>query len=106
MGLGLVLPIRSAEDELWDQVSIITNWGVQTLDDIINCIETTGGHGTKSSVAMLECPILFSLLEIHSERKNKKRIGPGRIVLAKEYLKIAEELPPDIGGEVSSMNCV
>lgn len=99
--------IRSVVDELGDQVPIIANGGIQNMDDIINCFEATGAHGVMSSEAVLEYPPLFSsLLESHTEKNNKKRIGPGRIALAREFLKIAEEFPPDIGGQASGMKCV
>ena len=99
--------IRSIVIELGQFVPIIANGGIANMDDVNKCLEVTRAHGVMSSEAILEYPPLFSkIYASHTECSGNKRIGPGRVELAREYLDIAEQYPPDIGGQASGLKCV
>ena len=43
-----------------DRIPIIANGGIESLDDVLQCMEVTGADGVMSSEAILENPALFT----------------------------------------------
>ncbi len=87
-----------------DKIPILANGGISNLDDARECLEYTGVDGIMSSEGILEYPPLFT--ESNTIAVNGKRVGPGRLELTREFLKISEEHPPDKGGQGNGIKCV
>lgn len=96
--------IKKVVEVLGDKIPIIANGSISNLDDVRTCLEYTGVDGVMSSEAILEYPALFT--ETNTEAVSWKRTGPGRLQLAREYVKISESYPPDCGGQGNGIKCV
>jgi tRNA-dihydrouridine synthase 1 len=70
-------------------------------EEIRACLATTGCDGVMSSEAVLEYPALFHGIDNAEE---PGRIG--RLQLAREYLELAKQYPPDVGGQGSGVKCM
>ena len=51
--------IRMVVDAIGDRIPVIANGGISSLDDVRECLETTGAVGVMSSEGVLEYPPLF-----------------------------------------------
>lgn len=96
--------IKRVVEVLGDRIPIIANGSISNLDDVRACLEHTGVDGVMSSEAILEYPALFT--ETNTEAVGWKRAGPGRLQLAREYVKISESYPPECGGQGNGIKCV
>lgn len=52
--------LRQLKEHFGNKVPIVANGGVQFLEDVYKCIETTGADGVMSSEGVLENPSLFA----------------------------------------------
>ena len=98
--------VRQVVERLGHRIPIIANGGIANMDDVEQCLLETKADGVMSSEAVLEYPPIFERNGSHTKFSNNKRTGPGRVALCNEYLDIAEEYPPDVGGQGSGMKCV
>ena len=96
--------IRQAVDLLGHKIPIIANGSISNLDDVRECLRVTGADGVMSSEAILEYPPLFT--ESQTKSVGYKRVGPGRLDLAREYIALAKEYPPNHGGQGSGLKCI
>ena len=86
---------------LLPEIPILANGSISSLRDARECLEYTGAAGVMSSEALLEYPPIF-LESVMGET----RTGPGRLQLAREYLALAKEYPPERGGQGSGLKCL
>lgn len=86
--------IRRVVDLFGHRIPIFANGSISSLEDVRKCFEHTGVDGVMSSEALLEYPALFQEAKI------------GRIQLAKEYLQLAKQYPPEQGGQGSGIKCL
>jgi len=96
--------IKRVVELFGEKIPIIANGGISNLDDVRECLEYTGVDGVMSSEAILEYPALFT--ETNTEAVGGKRTGPSRLLLAKEYIQIAEKHSPKCGGQGNGIKCV
>lgn len=96
--------IKKVVEMFGDKIPIIANGSISNLDDVRECLEYTGVDGVMSSEAILEYPALFT--ETNTKAVDGKRTGPGRLQLAREYVKISESYPPECGGQGNGIKCV
>ncbi len=89
--------IRQAVDLLGHRIPIFANGSIATLDDVRRCVAVTNVDGVMSSEAVLEYPALFYALPT---------MRVGRIQLAREYLQLARQYPPQEGGQASGIKCI
>ena len=83
-----------------DRIPIFANGSIETSQDVDECFRITGADGIMSSESILEYPPLFYCQPQYPVRT------VGRIQIAKEYLALAREYPPHIGGQGSDLKCV
>ena len=95
--------IRMVVDAIGDRIPVIANGGISSLDDVRECLETTGAVGVMSSEGVLEYPPLF--METNTVATKGKRTGPGRLAVAREYLDLEERYPNKEGGQGSGNKC-
>jgi len=95
--------IKEVVDLLGHRVPILSNGSISNLDDVVECLQVTGVDGIMSSEAILEYPAVFT--ETGTLAVEGKRSGPGRIQIAREYLALCEEYPPDEGGQGNGVKC-
>lgn len=88
--------IREVVDLFGHRLPIFANGSIADMLDVQRCFEHTGVDGVMSSEAILEYPALFLTPPV--------RIG--RIQLAKEYLQLAKQHPPEKGGQGSGIKCL
>uniref|UniRef100_A0A7S1D240 DUS-like FMN-binding domain-containing protein n=1 Tax=Cyclophora tenuis TaxID=216820 RepID=A0A7S1D240_CYCTE len=84
---------------LGHRIPIFANGNIQSLDDVEACLAYTNVDGVMSSEAILEYPPLFC------QPPTQPRII-GRLTLARHYLQLAQQYPPDQGGQGSGMKCI
>jgi tRNA-dihydrouridine synthase 1 len=96
--------IRQAVDLLGHRIPILANGGISNLDDVRECLRVTGADGVMSSEAVLEYPPVFT--ESQTKGVGYKRLGPGRLDLAREYVELAKQYPPKHGGQGSGSKCI
>ena len=96
--------IRQAVDLLGHQIPILANGSISNLDDVRECLRVTKADGVMSSEGILEYPPLFT--ESHTKAVGYKRVGPGRLDLAREYIELVKEYPPNRGGQGSGLKCI
>lgn len=89
--------IRRVVDLLGHRVPIIANGSIGNLDDVIECLKITGADGVMSSESILEYPPIFT--GTGTMAVDGRRIGLGRVALAREYLELCQEYPPEEGGQ-------
>ena len=96
--------IREVVKHFGNRVPIIANGNISNLDDVRAVIAYTGVDGVMSSESILEYPPLYS--ETQTALVGFKRTGPGRLQIAREYLDICREFPPDKGGGGTRLQCI
>lgn len=96
--------IRRTVERIGHLVPVLANGSIADLDDVRECIRQTGVDGVMSSEAILEYPALF--LETGTKAAGGLRTGPGRLQLAREFLDLCRQFPPDKGGQASGMKCI
>jgi tRNA-dihydrouridine synthase 1 len=94
--------IKQAVDLLGHRLPILANGGIANLKDVRDCLHHTGADGVMSSEAILEYPPLFCDENFHLGYRS----GPGRLELAREYLELAKQYPPDQGGQGSGFKSI
>jgi len=96
--------IRQTVERIGHRVPVFANGSIADLDDVRECLKVTGVDGVMSSEALLEYPALF--LETNTMATGGRRTGPGRVRLAREFLDLCKEYPPEIGGQASGLKCI
>jgi tRNA-dihydrouridine synthase 1 len=94
--------IRTAVKELGPIVPILANGGIGNWQDVQNCLEFTRADGVMSSEAILEYPPLFWPLS----DATKINTVISSVELALDYLKLAEQYPPDQQGQGNGFKTV
>lgn len=92
--------IRKAVDLLGHRIPIFANGSIETHLDVEECLRITNADGVMSSESILEYPPLFYSVPQYPIRTI------GRIQLAKEYMALAKQYPPHLGGQGSDLKCV
>eukprot|EP00521_Asterionellopsis_glacialis_P014052 CAMPEP_0195292638 /NCGR_PEP_ID=MMETSP0707-20130614/10368_1 /TAXON_ID=33640 /ORGANISM="Asterionellopsis glacialis, Strain CCMP134" /LENGTH=428 /DNA_ID=CAMNT_0040353155 /DNA_START=112 /DNA_END=1395 /DNA_ORIENTATION=- len=93
--------ITKAVKLLGHRVPILANGGIRDMSDVVRCLEETGADGVMSSEAVLEYPPIFHTWDWQQDRE------VGRMDLAKQYMALARQYPPHIGGQGSGVKkCV
>jgi tRNA-dihydrouridine synthase 1 len=92
--------IRKAVDTYGTKIPIFANGSIETYSDVEECLRQTHCDGVMSSESLLEYPPIF----YHTPQTPIRTIG--RVQLAKEYLELAKEHPPQKGGQGSGLKCV
>lgn len=87
--------VRRVVQELGSEIPIISNGSIDSLKKAQECQKVTGADGIMSSEAILEYPALFA---------DGERIS--RVRLAREYLELAKQFPPEQGGQGSGIKCI
>ena len=87
-----------------DRIPIIANGSISNLDDVRECIAYTGVDGVMSSEAILEYPPLYS--ETQTDAVGYRRTGPARLEIAREYLDLCKDFPPEKGGGGTRYQCI
>ncbi len=87
--------VRRVVEELGSELPILSNGSIDSLEQAQECRQITGVDGIMSSEAILEYPALFA---------GGERIS--RVQLAYEYLQLAKEYPPELGGQGSGTKCM
>ena len=83
-------------------IPILCNGSMSCLQEIQECLEYTRADGVMCSEALLEYPPIYT----ECTNECRKRIGPGRLQLAQEYLQLARQYPPEKGGQGSGVKCL
>ena len=96
--------IRRTVERIGHRVPVLANGSIADLDDVRDCLRQTGVDGVMSSEALLEYPALF--LETNTKATGGRRTGPGRVQLAREYLDLCRQQPPEVGGQASGLKCI
>jgi len=89
---------------LGTKIPILANGSIGNMDDVRDCLKLTGADGIMSSEAILEYPPLFT--ETGTAAVQNKRTGPGRLECAHNYLQLAQEYPPQLGGQGNGIKCI
>lgn len=88
--------IQEVVQTLGQKIPIFANGNIGSMADVERCFQETGVDGVMSSEAILEYPALFL--------GDQVRIG--RIQLAKEYLRLAQQYPPELHSQGSGIKCL
>lgn len=94
--------IRLAVEKFGDKIPIIANGSIASLHDVRHCLEVTKADGVMASEAILEYSAIFMDETLHKFIRS----GPGRLHLAKEYMQLARQYPPNKGGQGSGLKCI
>jgi tRNA-dihydrouridine synthase len=117
--------IAQVVQRLGDRIPILANGSIASRRDALHCLQITGADGIMSSEAILEYPALFHHVpppvpeptpapcindsvdadSHHHDTIPQQRII-GRLQLTREYLALAQQYPPDQGGQASSFKCI
>jgi tRNA-dihydrouridine synthase 1 len=92
--------IRQAVDFL--DIPILANGSMSSLEEIRNCLQQTNAAGVMCSEALLEYPPIYT----ECTSPQGIRLGPSRLQLAREYLTLARQYPPEQGGQGSGQKCI
>jgi tRNA-dihydrouridine synthase len=92
--------IRKAVDLYGDRIPIFANGSIETYEDVEECLHQTNCDGVMSSESLLEYPPIFYKIPQTPTRTI------GRLQLAKEYVALAKEHPPEMGGQGSGLKCI
>ena len=120
--------IRQAVDLLGHRIPIFANGSIQNGDDIIECLKVTNADGVMSSEAVLEYPPIFNDDNLQYQESfqdegpqeeksdlntgtltqldNSKQRTIGRLQVTQEYMDLARQYPPQIGGQGSGLKCI
>eukprot|EP00522_Entomoneis_paludosa_P012271 CAMPEP_0172452258 /NCGR_PEP_ID=MMETSP1065-20121228/9981_1 /TAXON_ID=265537 /ORGANISM="Amphiprora paludosa, Strain CCMP125" /LENGTH=461 /DNA_ID=CAMNT_0013204295 /DNA_START=163 /DNA_END=1548 /DNA_ORIENTATION=- len=96
--------IARAVEVLSPRIPVLANGSIGSVEDVQRCLQVTKADGIMSSEAILEYPPLFQPLTLDGRIEEKPRVG--RVALAREYLELAEQYPPDKGGQGNGFKCV
>ena len=123
--------IRQVVEQLGDRIPILANGSMGNWKDIQDCLHETKADGVMCSEAILEYPALFST-STNTTTTTTTTSTPttitaaaaaaappppqtvthhggrtiGRVALAKEYLELAKQYPPNKGGQGSGIKCM
>lgn len=86
--------IEKAVKLLGHRIPILANGSISDVKDTVACLQQTGADGVMASEALLEYPPLFQTWNAQDERS-----GPGRMQMAQEYMDLARQYPPHVGGQ-------
>jgi tRNA-dihydrouridine synthase len=92
--------IGKAVELLGDRIPIFANGGIETYDDVQECLRITNADGIMSSESLLEYPPIFYKIPQVPTRTI------GRLQLTQEYLALARQYPPHHGGQGSGLKCM
>jgi tRNA-dihydrouridine synthase 1 len=92
--------IRRAVELYGHKIPIFANGSIENYDDVEECLRQTKCDGVMSSESLLEYPPIFYKIP----QTQKRTVG--RLQLAKEYMKLAKEYPPNQGGQGSGLKCI
>ena len=92
--------IRKAVERYGDRIPIFANGSIATYADVEDCLRTTGCDGVMSSESLLEYPPIFYRVPQTPTRT------VGRLRLAREYMELAKQHPPNVGGQGSGLKCI
>jgi tRNA-dihydrouridine synthase len=127
--------IRAAVDLLGHRIPIFANGGIETFQDVQECLAITNADGVMSSESVLEYPPLFYDINSHNQHQNNTTTTStttsnntqqetkeysssvennfksdtrtvGRLQLAQEYMDLAHQYPPEKGGQGSGLKCI
>ena len=91
-----------------DQYPVIANGGIETLNDVYNCLQKTKASGVMSSESLLENPGLFSK-EYGPHPQLAKKLLKRQLKYADMYLDYATLFPPlpgTLGAKGGSFNVI
>jgi len=88
--------IQKVVERFGHRIPIFANGNIGSMADVRACFEATGADGVMSSEAVLEYPALFAGDDVRL----------GRIRLAREYLQLARQYPPQEGHQGSGIKCL
>lgn len=92
--------IGKAVELYGDRIPIFANGSIEHYDDVEECLKITNCDGIMSSESLLEYPPVF----YNIPQTPKRTIG--RLQLAREYMELARQYPPDQGGQGSGLKCI
>lgn len=92
--------IRKAVEMFGSRIPIFANGSIETFEDVNECLRVTNADGIMTSESILEYPPLFYFEPQYPIR------NIGRIQLAKEYIALARQYPPHVGGQGSILKCI
>ena len=122
--------IRAVVEEFGHRVPILANGGLASYEDVVRCLDYTKADGVMSSEAILEYPPSLYTYHHHPSipsiphhhttttttctnstrisrpRLRKRRPGPGRVGIAREYLELCRQYPPSEGNGGTDMQCI
>ena len=115
--------IKKAVELYGHQIPIFANGSIESYEDIAECFRYTKVDGVMSSEAVLEYPPIFYKVPQTTRATTATAIGTGgestktetetkgcrtigRLQLAKEYLELAQQYPPEQGGQGSGLKCI
>lgn len=92
--------IRKAVELYGSRIPIFANGSIETYSDVEECLKQTNCDGVMSSESLLEYPPIFYNIPQIPNR------AIGRLQLAREYVDLAKEYPPEKGGQGSGLKCI
>ena len=92
--------IGKAVELYGDRIPILANGSIQDFHDVEECLRITKADGIMSSESLLEYPPIF----YHIHQTPERTVG--RIQIAREYLELAKQYPPNQGGQGSGLKCI
>ena len=108
--------ISMAVNQLGTRIPVLANGSIASAEDVHQCLQVTKADGVMSSEAILEYPPLFQPLtrttdnHCHNNEDMNDACFPqdrvSRLELALEYLELALQYPPDIGGQGTGLKCI
>ncbi|KAL7577837.1 hypothetical protein ACA910_010584 [Epithemia clementina (nom. ined.)] len=126
--------ISTAVQQLGTRIPLLANGSIANAADVLECLQATNADGVMSSEAILEYPPLFAPLTTSvaastttndpAHESNRQMTGNegqheavtnggdgslvrvGRLSLAREYLQLALQYPPDQGGQGTGFKCI
>ena len=94
--------IQQVVQEFGKFIPIVANGSIASRQDALECLQFTGCDAVMSSEAILEYPALFETPRLGDSVAPRR----SRLQLAREYLQLCEQYPPQIGGQGSGIKCI